>query len=421
MGALPFISSAKAGINNPGSASISLPTADLFVVAGQSNAQVNVNTTLANVPAYIVSDAGVQSWDHDTAQFVTYGAGTNSLQPTNQINAGGGVAGNWGPEAEFSYRMRQATPSRNIYLVKYAIGSTKLFNDGGPCWDPAAGSYFSFVETTIAAAKAALIAQGFAPKVRLIIWMQGEADEGNSTMDAAYLTNLTALVAAMRTRWGDGATKLIIGRIIPAWAGSFTGVRSAQVTIGNSNPGFNYWLNCDGFSQNGAHYDATGTPQFGRDNFYHYTLGETQRLLNGTFPSLTSWVAQSWNGSVFSNDASVASVAGGVASLINSAGHTVASIVQQITGLTIGATYKVGGTVTRADNVARLQVTTDPRGLGTQFGAGGVALYDSGTIGTVTVDGSFVATATSHFLGLFNYSTNTSGTDGWSNVTVTGP
>lgn len=400
----------------------SAPVADIFVVAGQSNAQVNVNTTLANVPGYIVSDPGVKIWDRDTSQFLTYGAGTNSLQPTNQINAGGGVAGNWGPEAEFSYRMRQASPSNPIYIVKYAIGNTQLFNSGGPCWDPAAvGSYFSFVENAIAAAMAALVAQGFVPRVRLIMWMQGEADEQFSAWDAAYLTNLTALVAAMRIRWGDANTKLIIGRIIPGWAGSLTGVRSSQVSIGNSNPGLNYWLNCDGFSQVGNHYDATGTPQFGRDNFYHYTLGETQRLLNGTFPSLTSWVAQSDNGSIFVNDASVASVSGGVVSLVNSAGHTVASIVQQLTGLTIGATYKVGATVTRADNTARLQVTTDSRGLGTQFGAGGVALYDSGTIGAVTVDGSFIATATSHFIGLFNYSLTASGTVGFSNVTVTGP
>ena len=55
-------------------------TADIFVFAGQSNIQVNTNTTL-KMCRHIVRDAGVQIWDCENKCFVVYEAGINSLQP----------------------------------------------------------------------------------------------------------------------------------------------------------------------------------------------------------------------------------------------------------------------------------------------------------------------------------------------------
>jgi hypothetical protein len=95
---------------------------DILVLAGQSNAQVN-GRTLAGVPAYIVTDPGVKIWDYSSAQFLTYTAGVNALQPSPNDNGG---PENWGAEAEFSYRYRQANPGRPLFIVKYAVGSTQL-------------------------------------------------------------------------------------------------------------------------------------------------------------------------------------------------------------------------------------------------------------------------------------------------------
>ena len=98
-----------------------------------------------------------------------------------------------------------------------------------------------------------------------------------------------------------------------------------------------------------------------------------------------------------------------------------ASAIQQITGLIVGATYRVSATVTRTDNNARVYVTTDAQGLGSDFGGTGVTLFNSGTISTPrTFAGSFVATATSHYISLLNYSFN-DGVVGLDNVSVVGP
>jgi hypothetical protein len=117
----------------------------------------------------------------------------------------------------------------------------------------------------------------------------------------------------------------------------------------------------------------------------------------------------------------VFSISSGTLLITNNATDQVAGAIQQITRLTVGATYKVSASITQTDNGARMMVTTDAQGLGTEFGASGVELY-SGSISTPgTLDGSFVATATSHYVSLFNFSFNTSGSVGVENVSVMGP
>jgi hypothetical protein len=408
-----------------GHGGVAAPTADIFVFAGQSNAQTNF-TTLAGVPAYITSDANVLMWNYDTSAFVTYGAGTNSLQPTTQVDSGGGVAGNWGPEAEFSYRWRLINPAKKAFLVKYAIGSTSLFPQVGVNnWSETEpqSQYFGRVQDSITAAKAAIVALGLTPVVRMISWMQGEADCGNATWDAAYPTNLPNVVAAMRTRWGDANTKIIIGRINPAWAAN-PNVRPAQVTVGDASP-LNQWINTDAYALTNSHFNDVGCSQFGKDTFYAYANSQTEKVVNGTFTSvITPWTGQSRNNdtAVFAPDGTVLSISSGALSITNVALAGVASAIQQISGLTIGATYKVSATVTQTDNIARLAITTDAQGLGTDFGATGVSLYNSGNFSSPgTVDGSFVATATSHYLSLQNFSFANSGSVGFDSVSVLGP
>jgi hypothetical protein len=361
--------------------------------------------------------------NYDTSAFVTYGAGTNSLQPTSQ-GSGGGTSGNWGAEAEFSYRWRLANPTKKAFVVKYAIGSTRLFATTGNDWsETSTAEYFARVEAAIAAAKTAVTALGFAPMVRMISWMQGEADAGDATWDAAYHTNLPNVVTAMRSRWGDANTQVIIGRINPAWAAN-PNVRLAQVAVGNAAP-LNKWLNTDMYSLTSSHFNDSGASQFGKDTFYAFANGHNEKVFNGTFASVvTPWAGQSrgTDTAVFAPDGGVLSVSSAALLVTNRTGFGVGSAIQQISGLTIGATYKVSATVTRTDNTARVSVTTDAQGLGTDFGASGVSLYNSGNISSPgTVDGAFVGTATSHYVSLQNFSFAESGSVGFDNVSVIGP
>jgi hypothetical protein len=195
---------------------------------------------------------------------------------------------------------------------------------------------------------------------------------------------------------------------------------------GNANA-LNKWLNTDQFSLTSSHYNDSGCSQFGKDTFYAYTFGHNEKITNGTFNSVfTPWVGQSRNSSstVIGPDVNVLTISAGTLAITNYANFAVGSAVQQISGLTIGATYKVSASITTASagNPARVAVTTDSQGLGTDFGASGVSLYNSGSFTSPgSVDGSFVATATFHYISLQNFTFTQSGAVGFDNVSVIGP
>jgi hypothetical protein len=244
-------------------------SADIFVFAGQSNIQVNANTTLENVPGHIARDAGVQIWDCENKCFAVYEAGINSLQPVRgQI---GGVAGNWGPEAEFSFLMRRAFPARELHIVKFGIGSSELASDPVTRnWSPDVhGELFGQTEKAIFDSKQILESQGKVPIVRAIVWMQGESDAfhgGSVARD--YFQNLMGWSVAARKRWGNDSTKIIIGRIFTSWGRTPADndmVRSAQETVARLIPN-SIMVSTDEAPHDG-HFYADGVVRFGRDIF----------------------------------------------------------------------------------------------------------------------------------------------------------
>lgn len=395
------------------------PAADIFVFAGQSNAQT-FGRVVGELPGYIVADAGIQIWNHVGAAFQQYAASTNSDQPGN---IGAFTGAYWGSEAEFAYRWRQDNPGTAIYILKFAVPQTQLFQsaDGVTTLDwntsSAASELFGQLESDIAAAKASLASVGRVGVVRNIFWMQGETDATDATKAAAYLTNLTALHTAARVRWGDANSKLTIGRTYNnlAYAQRAT-VRAAQVSVAALSA-FNTWLNTDGFTlSDGDHFNAAGVSQFGKDAYFAYKYGHQEFVTNRTFDTnLSGWTAYSFNGSAIVADASVGSVVSGRMRLTSSAGHQFADAVFPLTGLRVGATYKVsvdyfGGT----SNKSFVRIT--PQSDGSSSGA----LYNSGDLtGDGTQDFSFVATASTLYLTCIT--DDTINYTEYDNVSVVGP
>lgn len=395
-----------------------LPSADIFLFAGQSNNQT-FQRVIGELPGYIVADTGVKIWNHVAAAFEQYTACTNSDEPGN---IGPNTGPYWGPEAEFTYRYRQDNPTKTIYVVKFAVASTQLYQslDGITTLDwntaSAAAELFGQMQADIAAAKAALATLGFNGIVRNIFWMQGETDAQDATMAAAYLANLTAAHSAFRTRWGDGSSKLTIGRIYDnsAYAQRAT-IRSAQVSVAALS-NLNTWLNTDGFTlADTHHFNAAGVSQFGKDAYYAYKYGHSQ-LFSNTFDSLSGWTIYSFNGSSIVPDATVASIVSGRMRMTSSAGHQFADAVFPLTNLHVGATYK--GTVDffqGTANASNVRVTPNSDGSGP-----GGALYDSGHLtGDGTQDFSFVASASTVYLALITAAT-TNYTE-YDNLSIVGP
>jgi hypothetical protein len=247
--------------------------ADVFVFAGQSNIQVNANTTLQNVPSHIVRDVGVQIWDCENNCFVVYEAGINSMQPVRgQV---GGVPGNWGPEAEFAFLMRKTFPTRELYIVKFGIGSSQLAASPRVAdWSPSSkGELFDLTESAILNSKQVLERQGRIPVVRAIVWMQGESDayEGGAVAEQ-YLENLKGWSVAARKRWGNDSTKLIVGKIFTIWGrtpADNSAVRFAQEAVVRSTPNSALVSNDD--TPHDGHFLPEGATKFGRDIFEAFT------------------------------------------------------------------------------------------------------------------------------------------------------
>lgn len=195
-------------------------TADVVVLAGQSNA-VGYGLTAADLPPGAgAPDPEVLIWQDD--RFAPLKAGTNTGTPRQP--------GTWGPEVGFARAWRAAHPGRRLYLVKYARGSTSLAQGPGRDWSPATGELFAEASAEVEQAKTALAAQGLQPRLVGVLWLQGEADAADPAMAAAYGRNLTDLIATVRRRWAAEDAVVVLAKI-PDWGGQAQEVRAAQAAV----------------------------------------------------------------------------------------------------------------------------------------------------------------------------------------------
>lgn len=247
--------------------------AQLFILAGQSNAR-GYGSTTAGLPANLSgSMAGCYMWNTATGAFVTYQATVNSDTHTS----GTSYPQKWGSEAEFFRQFKAANPSADVYLVKMGVDSSPM-SPAGPeaCWLPSATELFTTMTGYVNAAKAALYAAGLTPAVKGVLFMQGEEDAEENTESAAYETNLTAFIAGVRSSWGDANTEVILGRILDRRTYSSV-VRTAQETVAAADA-LADWFNTDFYPQtiDTRHYKDQGLVALGHDFFHVY---------NGTYPA----------------------------------------------------------------------------------------------------------------------------------------
>jgi hypothetical protein len=230
------------------------PTARVFLLGGQSNmAGVGTNSQLA--PPYIAPQTDVRFWG---------GAfGTNHW--VDLAPGFGNTASQFGPEISFGRALKDAYPNDDVYLIKYAVSGTALYND----WAPPSGPQYTNFVNTVAAALADLDTKGGDYQIAGMLWMQGESDalEGQG---AAYETNLRNFIADMRTRFGEPDLPFLIGRITTYYgdATNNTAVRNAQVIVAGDTPHVE-WFDTDGFSPGSPgspadHYDTAGQIQLGQ-------------------------------------------------------------------------------------------------------------------------------------------------------------
>ena len=219
--------------------------ARVFFMAGQSN-----------MLGYGYSDELAAPYK-DPLPDVRYWNGANWVD----LRTGFGRATDFGPEIYLGHILNEALPTDTIYLVKYAVGGTSLWNH----WKPNTGIWHTEFVSRATGALARLEADGVNYEVSAMLWMQGESDAAENR-GAFYEANLRGFISDMRTRFGISDLPFYIGRIRDYYGSTVQNnlVRNAQVAVADTT---NYveWFDTDVFGDliEGGHYDTDGQAQMG--------------------------------------------------------------------------------------------------------------------------------------------------------------
>jgi hypothetical protein len=178
----------------------------------------------------------------------------------------GNFSSEFGPEVAFGRAIKDALPNDTIYLVKYAVNGTALYDD----WSPANGPQYIGFMNTVNSALANLETNGINYEISGMLWMQGESDalEGQA---ASYETNLTNFISVMRTEFNTLEMPFIIARVRDYYGGGGAPptqadiVRTAQVTVAEASS-YVSWFDTDAYQMvNLGHYGTQGQLDMGND------------------------------------------------------------------------------------------------------------------------------------------------------------
>lgn len=239
---------------------------------GQSNIAVfgNAGAYSGWTTSTALGVAAERIWNASAQALQTYLPGSNS---------DGFGSGSWGVEARLSLLYRTLVPQMPVVWLKYWQGATGLARQTDPAiqdWSPfSTGKMFDLAMAQLAACKAALVADGWTPIVRRVIWLGNETDA--TTLAAAQATqrDLIDLDAALRIACGNDNLQFIVVRVpyetTDLWiAESQTGgvnldtakyVRSAQEKVGNRR--HNTWVSADGLAYFQGHYTTASAVTLG--------------------------------------------------------------------------------------------------------------------------------------------------------------
>lgn len=234
---------------------------DVFLVAGQSNAKGKGNGSL--------------SPDPQTGTVFQYYLNTFG-QVTNEVGAA--ETGSAWPSMGITWNQMTA---RKICFIPRGVNSTALSptinNFGSGNWSPG-GTHFPASVAAVQAAMTAMIAAGYKPVFRGVIWSQGETDavavNNSTTTGNTYKTQLLQLVADYRTAFGSDMLFVIIktGTRTDESDTGYAAIRTAQEEVVATDVlrnKFGYKRTVDfpglGYMSDVVHYSQVGYNEIGRE------------------------------------------------------------------------------------------------------------------------------------------------------------
>lgn len=207
----------------------------VFILGGQSN-MYGAGSKLDSLPKQL------QQRQQDVLLFS--GSEFSRLKP--------GSGRSFGPEVTFGRCIADALPDENFYLIKHSDGGTSLWNE----WNLRDGRSYTRLKKVVELGLQALEKQGHSYEIVGILWTQGERDAWNLRTTAQYEADLQALIADMRSRWGNDLPFFFSRLSVLQTARPIEAVRQAQDLVADADPH--------------AHLIETDAMEMQRDNL-HFT------------------------------------------------------------------------------------------------------------------------------------------------------
>jgi len=204
---------------------------DVFLLGGQSN--MAGRGAVSELPdASVLSNENVMLY---------HSSSMSSGQPANQwttLRPASSASGYFGPEIGFGNRIAELYPDRRIALIKHAVGGTDIGADWNPGAYPGDTSHFgpqyaTFVQT-VNSGIASLIAQGYDPVIRGMLWQQGERDARDVAYGPVYGRNLSHFIRRVRAQFDAPNMPFIYGQVLPVELSAYTyrdDVRQGQLDV----------------------------------------------------------------------------------------------------------------------------------------------------------------------------------------------
>jgi hypothetical protein len=206
---------------------------DVYLIGGQSNA--TGQGYMKNIPDEFETDKSVRFF-------------------YSQYLGGGGTPMEWGPlcqasetpdkfgvELSMGTTLKQLTPDREIALIKHALSGSNLYEQWAPGKNKKDSENFGpefkkFIQTVDAGLRE-LEAQGYEPKIKAMVWQQGEGDArdiAGMEISRNYGKNLNHFIKRIRKQLNAHKMLFVYGYVIPVPLERFTGreeVREAQKNV----------------------------------------------------------------------------------------------------------------------------------------------------------------------------------------------
>jgi len=206
---------------------------DVYLIGGQSNA--TGQGYMKNIPSDFEINKSVQFF---YSQQLGGGGAAMEWVPLCQASE---TPDKFGVELSMGTTLKKINPDREIALIKHALSGSNLYNQ----WAPGKNKndtenfgpeFIKFIHTVENGLKE-LEAKGFEPKIKAMVWQQGEGDARDiAGMEHSinYGANLNHFIKRIREQLNAPKMLFVYGYVIPVPLERFTGreeVREAQKNI----------------------------------------------------------------------------------------------------------------------------------------------------------------------------------------------